>query len=330
MHEDLKWFFGLIILFGVLWFASGGLNNKASSKNPFLEPVIQSGADSVNSNFAHIGNNSSDTAHYYGSLQNNQTAGKKLTTQEEIAQGLRDAGIKAAALKKELAALEETSHASPLTGKISVAGINRSSSADGEYIVLRASPQNSNKVLLTGLRLESASSGRGADIPSGVSLPFQNQINSQQPIYLAPGDIAYVITGRSPLGTSFRLNKCTGFFNQYQTFSPNLPSRCPQPSERDLPSNGTIYNDDCRNYINSLPSCRIVISPPVSISPECQRYVTQEISYTKCVDARKNDADFYDPEWRVYMGRDDILWKPSRELIHLLDSNGKIVDAVTY
>lgn len=330
MHEDLKWLFGLVLLFAIIWFTSGGLNNKAASKNPFLKPIVQSGNGSVDTEFAHIGNNSSETAYYSSYGQNTQTTGRKLTTQEEIAQGLNDAGIKASQIKNELAALEEASRASPLTGKIAIAGISHSSGADGEYIVLRASQQNTQKVLITGLRLESAASGRGADIPNGVYLPFQNQINSEQPIYLNAGDVAYIITGRSPLGASFRLNECTGFFNQFQTFNPGLPSRCPQPSERDLPSNGTIYNDDCRNYINSLPACQIIISPPVSISPECQRYVTNEISYTKCVDARRNDANFYDREWRVYMARDDILWKQNRELIHLLDQNGKIIDAITY
>ncbi|MDO8590763.1 MAG: hypothetical protein Q7R65_02155 [bacterium] len=328
MHEDIKWLFGVIILFAVLWFAAGGLNSPAS-QSPFLEPGVQSGGYNANPNFAHIGNNSSDIP-YYGT-QGTQTAGRKLTTREEIEQGLIYAGIKANEIKKELDALEQASRASPLSGMLAIAGMSRGSgTAMGEYIVLRASPQNTQKILITGLRLQSSASGNGIDIPKGVPLPFQNQINREDPVFLGAGETAYIITGRSPLGYSFRLNKCTGFFNQYQTFNPGLPGRCPQPREQDLPIGSTIYNDACRDYINSLPSCRVILNPPLSISPECQRYVTTEINYTKCVDNHKNDSDFYDPLWQIYIGRDDALWKTRRELIYLLDQNGKVIDAVTY
>ncbi len=332
MHEDVKWLFGLIILFGVFWFASGGLH-KLSNQKPFLKPIIQSGGGAVTLDFAHIGNNSSNTI-YYGSVPNtargNQPSAKKLSAKEEIEQGLRDAGIKASAIQKELAALEEASHASPLTGKLAIVGRTTGASTINEYILLRASSQNSEKILITGLRLQSSASGQGADIPKGVPLVFQNQINQEEPVYLAPGDSAYIITGRSPLGISFRLNKCTGFFNQYQTFNPGLPSRCPRPREEDLPVNGTIYNDACRNYINSLPSCRVILTPPREISPECERYVTTELSYTKCLEHYKNDSDFHDPSWRIYLNRNETLWKTSRELIHLVDQNGKVIDAITY
>jgi hypothetical protein len=163
-----------------------------------------------------------------------------------------------------------------------------------------------------------------------VALYFQNQINKEEPIYLAPGETAYIITGRSPLGTSFKLNKCTGFFNQYQSFNPGIPSRCPNPNESDLPNNGTIYNDACRSYINSVPGCRVITDTPANISPECKRYVTEELTYLKCVDKYKNGSDFYDPEWRVYLGRDDGLWKSTREIVQLVDQNGKIIDMVNY
>ncbi|MBI2476387.1 MAG: hypothetical protein HYV67_04050 [Candidatus Taylorbacteria bacterium] len=332
MHEDVKWLFGLLILFAAFWLASGGLSKSASPK-PFLEPVIESGGNGAVFNFAHIGNNSADSINYVSrtnTTQSRQGLAKKLTALDEIKQVILDAGIQASEIQKELNTLEEASHASPLTGKLAIVGRAAGAGAAGEYIALRASPQNKDKVLLTGLRLQSSASGQGADIPKAAPLVFQNQLNREEPVYLKPGDSAYIITGRSPLGLSFRLNKCTGFFSQHQTFNPSLPSRCPKPREEDLPVSGTVYNDACRNYINSLSSCRVVTSPPLTLSPECQRYVTEEINYTKCVERHKNDADFYDPSWRVYLNRADKLWKTSRELIHLVDQNGKVIDAITY
>jgi len=332
MHDDIKWLFGLLILFGIFWFAAGGLHSP-SSKKPLIESGDRGVNNRVNSSYAHIGNNSADTSRYT-SYQNRSSGNpqetKRLTALEEIEQAIREAGIKASEIQRELEILEKASHASPLVGQISIAGRTSAGNVAGEYILLRASPKNTDKVLITGLRLQSSASGHGINIPKAVPLIFQNQLNKEEPIFLGPGDSAYIITGRSPLGASFRLNKCTGFFSQYQKFSPGLPNRCPKPKETDLPSGPTLYNDACRNYINSLPSCRVIVKPPTSISPECNRYVTNEINYTKCVERYKNNSDFYDPTWRVYLNRDDALWKKNRELVHLLDQNGKIIDAITY
>lgn len=332
MHEDFKWLFLVLVVFAAFWFASGSIN-KLGNKKPFLQPVIQSGDAVVNANFSHIDANS--TSWSYATTPNQTynagSATKNLTAKEEIAQGLQNAGLKAVEIQKELAALEEASHASPLKGKLSIVTVIRGAgTATGEYISIQASRQNKEKVLITGLKFQSVSSGNVVEIPKAVPLFFQNQLNVEEPIYLSPGETAYVITGRSPLGTSFRLNECTGFFNQFQTFNPSLPLRCPKPREEDLPPPPNIYNDACRDYINSLPSCRVIISPPASISPECKRYVSEEINYTKCVERRKNDGNFYDPTWQIYLGRDSALWKSRRELIHLVDLDGKVIDAITY
>ncbi|GEM_PF-515548 len=340
MHEDVKWLFGLLIVFGVIWYVAGGFNNLTSQK-PFIKPLVNGEQTEVyGADVIHISNSVrrisggsiiSGNPSIIGGSGQIQSGSSGLSTREDIAASLESAGIQAEQIKKELALLAQKNLASPLTGKISINNINRSgTSSAGEYVVLKTSTGNKEKILLTGLRLESVSSGRGVTLPKGVQLPFQNQVNVEQPIYLSPGDTAYIYTGRSPLGVSFRLNKCTGFFNQFQSFNPSLPSRCPDPSSEPLPPPASLYNDQCIDYINSLSSCQVIIKPPLNISPECQRYVTTEINYTKCVEYHKNDKDFYDPEWRVYLNHDDTLWKSKREIIHLVDRNGKIIDVVTY
>ncbi|MEK7574606.1 MAG: hypothetical protein AAB511_00020, partial [Patescibacteria group bacterium] len=327
MHLDVKWLFGFMLVFAAIFFASGGLG-KNYAKSPFVSMTTETEEDAV-----HIGSNSSSYGIQYIMVPSSgevDAETKKMTTLQEIEQGIRSAGVQGEQIKKELATLEEARYASPLSGKISITSRNAGGSISGEYIAIQASSKNKEKVLVTGLRLESRVSGRGANIAKGVTLVFQNQINSEAPIYLGQGETAYVITGRSPLGTSFKLNKCTGFFNQYQTFNPSLPSRCPRTTEFDLPptsATGVRYDDACRTYINSLPSCRVILNPPNYLSPECVRYVTNEISYSKCVSKYKNDSDFYDSSWRIYLGRDEILWKTSRELIHLVDQDGKVIDA---
>lgn len=337
MNEDVKWLFGLIIVFGIVWFVTGGLN-KTTSKEPFIKPLLNTDQVEVYGNNSVVRtttNNSPGISAVGPSIgSSNQRVANSERSQiaiDNIKASLERSGIQTETIKIELALLAEKNSASPLSGKISIGSVTYGrTSSDGELVILRASSANNEKVLLTGLRLESVISGRGATIAKGVQLPFQNQINTEQPIYLSPGETVYILTGRSPLGMSFRLNKCTGFFSQFQSFNPSIPSRCPNPSSESLPPPANQYNDQCLNYINSLSGCRVIITPPLDISPECQRYVTTEINYSKCVDRHKNDSDFYDPEWRVYLGRDDALWKNQREIIHLLDKNGKIVDVATY
>ena len=260
-----------------------------------------------------------------------RSGGTQISATDEVAQTLRDVQTQAEKIQKEIDQLEQASKASPLSDKISIGKVSRGSTGSvSEYVILKAANTNTEKLLITGLRLESSASGRGVDIPKGVQLPFQNQVNVEQPIYLAAGETAYIITGRSPLGTSFRLNKCTGFFSQFQSFIPSIPGRCPLPSSEPLTKPTNQYNDQCLDYISTLRKCQVVTKPPTNISPECQKYVTTEINYTKCVERHKNDKDFYDPEWRVYLNRDDTLWKSNREVIYLYDGDHRVIDAVTY
>lgn len=307
------------MVFAAFWFVSKSVHNDSGSTF-FISPAI---------------NNTEGTGAGPQSGESNQAPiepQKKLTAQEELAKSLSDANKKALEVKKEIAALEEEGKISPLAKKLTIAGVNGAgaTNSSNEYIVLRASNANTQSILLTGLRLQSGASGRGANIPKAVALPFQNQVNTETPVFLGPGEIAYIITGRSPLGMSFRLNECTGFYNQYQSFNPGLPSRCPAPRSEPLPPPANQYNDGCLDYINSLPSCQVIVSTPLGTSHECTRYVTTELNYTKCVERHKNDVDFYDPTWQIYLGRDDALWKNRREVINLLDQNDKVIDATTY
>lgn len=334
MHEDLKWLFGLIFVFGALWFASGGYN-AASSNDPYIKPLPPVGTGETYGNgVSHVGNNSSGyytNTYYYGGQEypsysptQNQNANNPTT----IAQSLAEAGMEAEKIKQEIAKLQEASYASPLKNKLTIVNVNAGGSTQNESITIRASDTNTEKILITGLRLQSAPSGRGANIPKAVYIYYQNQINFEEPLYLAPGETAYIITGRSPIGTSFRGNKCSGFLNQYQNLG--LPYRCPSPSKDLLPLPANIYSDICLDYIESLSGCEVITQAPRGVPPECVSYAQREISHTKCVDRHRSESDFYDHEWRVYLGRDSTLWKSSRELIHLEDQNGKIIDSVTF
>jgi hypothetical protein len=195
-----------------------------------------------------------------------------------------------------------------------------------EYIEITAASDNKSPIRITGWKLVGE---RGLDISigQGAILAYSGQVNSQNDIFLNPGESAYIITGQSPIGTSFKLNKCSGYFSQFNVFIPSLPRQCSDPSKENLP---TGLEDACLDYIDDLPRCRMQISIPSYLSPQCQAYINDKVNYTTCVDVHKNDLDFYKPEWRIYLGRTDDLWKKDRELIILKDESGNIVDSDSY
>lgn len=196
-----------------------------------------------------------------------------------------------------------------------------------EYIEITASSKNEKPLAISGWTLE-GKTGLDIKIGKGAYLPRSAQINPQETIYLNPGGKAIIITGKSPIGTSFRLNLCTGYFGQFQDFYPRLPKKCPYPEDENLPSN---LKDECLNYIEDLLRCEIQIKAvPYTLGESCSNYINQKINYKTCVEAHKNDADFYKDEWRIYLGRSDELWKQKRETITLKDEYGKIIDQKSY
>jgi len=212
-------------------------------------------------------------------------------------------------------------------------GTARLSDPAKEYVEIRAAKTNAAPVGISGWTIKSATTGKSAVIGNGVYTPAGGFVNPEQPIYLAPGSKAYITTGRSPKGYSFRLNLCTGYFEQFQNFSPSVPKECPLPKNEPYSTGPNGLTDACVEYIEGLRRCETHTTPlPISFSndPICQEYVADTINYDWCVSAHKNEADFYETEWRVFLGRDTELWKESRETILLLDESGKAVDSVSY
>ncbi|MEK7144485.1 MAG: hypothetical protein AAB794_01340 [Patescibacteria group bacterium] len=201
-----------------------------------------------------------------------------------------------------------------------------------EYIEISV-PQNvSVPVDLSEWRLMSEASGNSVPIPKGTETPFAGTVNAAQDIVLSPGMRAIIVSGSSPIGASFRENKCIGYFSTFQTFYPTLPQNCPVPSDELAAFYGSGYIRDpfCIDYVNKLSRCQVTLTPPVGASGSCQNFLVKYLNYNGCVDAHKNDADFMGNTWRIYLGRSSSMWRTKHELIKLLDANGKTVDAFSY
>jgi hypothetical protein len=192
-----------------------------------------------------------------------------------------------------------------------------------EYVTLHLASDAPSRVLITGMQIKSAPTGRGSTLPRAVYRPDFGRINYDDPVYLQPGDTAYITTGTSPVGYSFRVNKCTGYFNQSASFNPPLPYECPRASDEDLPTIGANYRNACLNYIESIGTCTMPLNDvPNDLGPECSSYVATKINYNTCVENHKLDADFYKPEWRLYLKQPENLWQNQRELVKVIDLSG--------
>lgn len=207
-----------------------------------------------------------------------------------------------------------------------------SSNPNREYLQLSV-PQNAGlSIDISGWQLVSEVTGKYGVIPRGTTVPTSGIVNPQQNIVLKPGERAALVSGRSPIGTSFRENKCTGYFMTFQEFSPALPRNCPLPSDELEKYYGGFYARDtkCMDYVNTIGRCEAVLFPPRDISKQCRSFVLEHLNYNGCVRAHQNDPDFHGSTWHIYLGATKPLWRARQEIIKLLDPSRKTVDAFSY
>jgi len=249
----------------------------------------------------------------------------------ELEQKIRDTQQQVEELKKKVQTEEDKKTQSEYKGIVYLQYVNRSDDPKQEYISIRVNTGTST-IPVTGWTIKSDSSGNSVTIPKGTYLFFTGMLNAEDNVVLQGGDTLYVNTGISPNGSSFKVNKCSGYLSQFQTFTPSLYTNCPAPRNEDLSSiPKRVINDDCFDYIDSFPTCRIQTeSLSQKWSYECTRFIYDKINYASCVNTHKNDTDFYQKEWRIYLKRSERLWKDRKEKIILYDNSGKIVDTLTY
>lgn len=211
-------------------------------------------------------------------------------------------------------------------------GRAKETNPDKEYLEIKADKKNNNSVKITGWKLKGRV-GLDIEIGQGTFYYYDSASQPQEDIYLKPGEKAVIITGQSPLGTSFKINKCLGHLEQFHEFVPNLNIRCPALKNEELPSN-LNNNDQCLDYIDQISACATVVSIPYKdssrLSSSCQDYIMENANYKSCSAKHKSDTDFYLPEWRIYLNRSEEMWKKERENIALYDDKNNIVDSVSY
>jgi hypothetical protein len=273
----------------------------------------------------------SQRAHVNG-LFSNGTATPETKNEQNIQQGINKAQQQTKDLQKQIAIFQDTQTASIYKDKVSLAYVNRSATASGEYLTLRVNSLSTTTIPITGWKIKSLSSGNTVTIPQGVYLFFAGTINSREDIYVHGGDTVYIVTGTSPIGESFRINRCSGYLTQYQKFTPYISNQCPSPTKEmgaSIPD--TVGNVSCLDYIETLSSCRVPTGTiPNTWTYECRSFLETKLTYSSCINTHKNDKNFYKQEWRVYLSRSSPVWLSRRESLVLYDNVGKVVSTLSY
>lgn len=196
-----------------------------------------------------------------------------------------------------------------------------------EYIEIRVLQVNLSAVDISGWKLIN-SKGDSARLGNSSTLPVGGKVNNTATTKVSGNDAIIVSTGHSPVGISFRVNSCTGYFEQFQDFVPPLPMVCPGGTAN---KGFQSLDQDCRIFTSQIPQCTTYTKTfPSGTSAGCKSFVISDVSYNGCVATNKNNPDFYKPELRIFLNRDTELWAQQKETITLLDEKGNLVDMYSY
>lgn len=295
----------LFILFGLAY-------------GPFKKANLRSDTDSKNA--SSIG---SDSSNFLAS----DTAEEIKKAQEEVKQ-----------LEENLNKKIEESKRSPYYGKIRMSGISGLYGDDPnqEYISIYSYLNKNETVKITGWYLKSEITGYYTIIGKASLLPFPFT-RTESDIVLKERDLVYLTKGFSPIGISFRTNKCTGYFEEDRTFYPSLSLECPRPEDEKMPVFSSVLdrNDECLDLIERIPRCTTKGSAftrdlPDTVPESCKTYITTQINYNSCVAKHLSDIDFPGNEYRVFLNKFGPLWRQKKDKINLHDQNGLVVDTISY
>jgi hypothetical protein len=319
--EDKTPIFIIIVLVIVVGLAYGPIKNSSSEREGGSTKTTSTQGSSS------VGQSNTNSATNLGETSNKVIAGEIKKIERDLKR-----------LEQNIARQTIPVDRSPYYGKIRMSNITgvRQSDPSKEYLTLSTNLKITETINITGWYFRSEVTGNYAIIGRASLLPFPNT-KTESDIVLQKGDKAIITKGFSPIGISFRTNKCTGYFEENRTFYPRLPLQCPRPKDQNLPLFSSIpdRHDECIKIIERIGRCRTINNAfirdlPDTVTASCKTYLTTQVNYNTCVATHFGDTDFPGNIYRVYLGRFGTLWKERNETINLHDENGLIVATIKY
>ncbi len=194
-----------------------------------------------------------------------------------------------------------------------------------EYVTINVTQGNLSPLNINDWSLQN-SAGKKVRLGSGTQILFGGKYEPY--IQVKAGDRLTIVSGPSPVAPWFRVNKCSGYLEQFEDFVPPLSTHCPTITSE---AGFQKIEKNCQAFMRTIPVCQINVNPlPNTLSTACKEYVNNSIGYTVCVAKYQNDSNFSTNEWRVYLGQSIEMWKAKGETIRLLDAVGKPIAEVKY
>lgn len=322
MRGDALLFIGILLFIFIVWIAIGGTAHPISFTT--INPPDATGTGSSTADGFAL--NSWDSGPNGGGSTSNRS------TQDELAkvqQGVVD-------LQENYVESQRFGTPSVYKGLVTIrhsVGPFMSEDPDTEYLTVTVSSRASDAGIdVSGWSVLGEAEGRSFTIPGGVNLPHLGEVNQNEPVVLAPGQTAIITIGDSPVGMSFRENMCTGYFDQFQDFSPPMSHLCPDPTD----DFNRFYLGDpkkldaCHAYIQGVRSCTVPLNVPNNLGSDCNQFIDDHLNYNGCVDAHLGDQNFFGNEWRIYVGRNSDFFTKDHDTVKLLDGAGNTVDLLSY
>jgi hypothetical protein len=319
---------GILILFVGYWIWSGGLSHALTFSGHIGNPFLSSSTTGGTLRLPGQPDNLIDTIDIAD--EGAATTDGALSTQDQL-NSLQYQYDQLSAQAKDP---RNFGNPSPYKNKVTF-GTNNAvdSSPNSEYVTLQAAYGNTAPITLSGWSLQSVVTGVRVAIPQAATQFVSGVVNNVDSVSLSAGATAYVVSGLSPVGVSFRENICSGYLGELQSFTPELSKQCPVASD-ELPLNAqniSTYGDACLEYVKTAPQCHFPgLDQKPDVSNTCADFLLSRLSYNGCVYAHKNDSSFYQGTWRLYLGSGANLWRDTHDVIRLLDGQGRTVDVLTY
>ncbi len=322
LFKEFGWFIGGMVALALLWYATGGYQSPTARGGQFIKPLAPLDSGTIYGSYREGGPVETKT---------------KLDVPESPLTFIKDAStlvkgffIPVPEKNVEKKTTDEPA-ASLLTQKLSFDGIAgaKKSNIHEEYIRIIGGSR-ADQTSLRGITLSGKKTDTAYTIPFATEILKLGETPKTAPVIASKDSRIIVSSGRSPVGASFRVNMCTGYLGQFQTFTPTLKKECPDPLV-ELSKTPIAKELACIDFVATIPRCEVYNkSFPANISNACKAFVTEKLSYNGCVTAYEKDTDFLTHEWRLFLNQSNELWDNKTDIIRLSDDKGRTIDALAY
>ncbi len=213
-------------------------------------------------------------------------------------------------------------------GAVTVSGVSPSYDGERATVTLQTNLNDGESVDVTGWMLET--NKRRLYLPQAVRAYQVNGANTEGDMVLQKGNYVTLYAGSlSPVGYSFRVNKCMGYLDAEYQFPSLLPNECPVPAR----SSYETLAGWCQNYIQSLGNCALPSTMTTNSwrgddGNACRSFVNDFFTVAHCYQSFQGDA-LLDNEWRVWVNIANVF-DPQHDVVKLINTDGKVISTYVY